>query len=824
MLQTGLTCPPFGIISFPMKPKRLLLELWLLIALVGCNLPSSTTTPTGTSTPTLPPGVTPSLTSTPTLTPTPTPVPQVRLESGDQALFNGDFSRARDEYRAAYADSPDPEIRSAALWGLGQVEYKDGNYVQALQALRELVSSNGNSQQVAKADFLLGETYMTLKRYQEASTSYTSYLSLKPGVLDYYIQERIGDAMTDDGKYPAAISAYQAALAALHLGDAFALQVKLAQATASSGDSVTALSKYDDIASRSTNDYLKAQMDLLAGQLLLSLGQKDQAYQRFKHAVDNYPLSYDSYSALVALVNDNIPVDDLNRGIIDYTVKQYGYALDAFNHYLASHPQNDGTVRYYRALTLRDLGNYQEAVDEFSFFINNYPDPGNSKWVDAWNLKAETLWLYLNRYDIAAQTLLNFVSSVPSSASASLTLMDAARIQERGGKLEEAAKTWERVADEYSSSDSVPQALFLAGISRYRLGKFDEALVTFQRDRLLSSTPEDQSRADFWIGKVQQVKGDSNAAQGSWRLAANLDPTGYYSERARDMLLNRPVFDPPPAYDLNFDLASDRKEAESWIRVTFNLPTDTDLSTIGTLGQDPRLVRGTELWNLGLYDEARLEFEDLRNAVSQDPADSYRLANYMLDLGLYRSAITAVRQVLTLAGMDTSAKALTAPNYFNHVRFGVYYLDLVVPAAQEDDLHPLFLFSVMRQESLFEGFVNSNLGARGLMQILPATGAEIANKMDWPLDYTADDLYRPLVSVYLGAYYLMSNRISFDGDLYSALAAYHAGPGSSDIWKGLAGNDPDLFVEIVRYQDTRDYIRSIYENFVIYRSLYGKVP
>ncbi len=118
--------------------------------------------------------------------------------------------------------------------------------------------------------------------------------------------------------------------------------------------------------------------------------------------------------------------------------------------------------------------------------------------------------------------------------------------------------------------------------------------------------------------------------------------------------------------------------------MSFNLPADTDLSAPGALLSDPRLIRGTELWNLGLEDEARLEFEDLRTAIEQNPADSYRLANYLLSLGLYRPAINAIRQVLTLAGMNTQAQTLAAPAYFNNVRYGLYYQDLVIPACETD--------------------------------------------------------------------------------------------------------------------------------------------
>jgi soluble lytic murein transglycosylase len=57
--------------------------------------------------------------------------------------------------------------------------------------------------------------------------------------------------------------------------------------------------------------------------------------------------------------------------------------------------------------------------------------------------------------------------------------------------------------------------------------------------------------------------------------------------------------------------------------------------------------------------------------------------------------------------------------------------------------------------------------------------------------------------------------------LYAALAAYNGGPGNAVEWQQLAQGDPDLFLETVRAQETRDYIRRIYEIYAIYRRLYG---
>jgi len=115
-------------------------------------------------------------------------------------------------------------------------------------------------------------------------------------------------------------------------------------------------------------------------------------------------------------------------------------------------------------------------------------------------------------------------------------LMDAARIQERDSRLEEAAKTWERVADEYPGVEQVADALYLAGISRYRLQDHAGALTTFQRQLLLATEPEDRSRAYLWIGKAQEILGDKTAARESWQQGHSADPAGYYGLRSRDLL------------------------------------------------------------------------------------------------------------------------------------------------------------------------------------------------------------------------------------------------------------------------------------------------
>jgi soluble lytic murein transglycosylase len=806
-----------------MNRLHTLFGIFLAFALTACNaVPISVSVgSTVTSSATGTPKALPTATGTATSTPAPPITPLTRIQSGEQALFYGDYDNARKEFEAAYRDGGNPQIQAAALWGLARTEYADNRYSAALTWLEQTVTEFPDSAFIPYVNFLMGKANYELERYQEAAANYNIYLEMRPGVLDAYVQEARGDALFDDKSYAKALEPYNEALAAPQIGDTLQLEIKIAQTHIEIGDYASAFTTYDAIFTRTDNDYIKAQMDYLAGLAHQKVDQTDLAQAKFLHAVENYPLSYYSYLSLVELIKANVPVSDLDRGLVDYFAGEYDVALAALDRHIDAGFDTDGTARYYRALTHQQLQNYETAIQGFSDFIDNYPD--HPRWAEAWSDKAYTQWYYTGDYLNGAQTYLDFVDAAPTRPEAVDYLMSAARILERNDRLEEAANVWQRVADEYPDSSQSSLALFLAGIAQYRRGDYFTTLPIFQRSLLLATQKEDQARAYLWIGKTQEQLGDETEKQIAWQQAQTIDPTGYYSERARDLLIGRQPFDPPSMYSIDIDLEAERADAAAWIRVTFDLPADTDLDGLGPLANDIRIVRGTEFWELGFYDEARLEFEDLREAVSASPENSFRLANYLLKLGLYRSAIFAARQVLTLAGLDEHASSLSAPPYFNHVRYGTYYADLILPDAEEYGLHPLFLFSIVRQESLFEGFVHSIAGARGLMQIIPSTGASIAKSIGWPVAFDPEDLYRPYVSLRLGARYLDSNRDSLDGDLYAALAAYNAGPGNALAWKELAGDDQDLFLEVVRFQETRDYIRYIYEIYTIYRNLYSPV-
>jgi soluble lytic murein transglycosylase len=512
-----------------------------------------------------------------------------------------------------------------------------------------------------------------------------------------------------------------------------------------------------------------------------------------------------------------VPVDDYLRGYIDFRAGAYEPALIALDRAATTAPS--AAVYYFRGLSLRALGNTYGALADFQQVMASYPyDP---LWTDAWFQAALTEWAYLDSPLDAIQTYLGLVNASPENSSAPDALFSAARTAERLSDLPTAEAIWMRIPSEYPGSDLADRGSFEAGVVRFRLGETEAAREAFDLAEHHADDLHERAAALLWIGKCRLAAGDVEGAHSAWREAAAADPTGYYSARAEDLLNGVAPFTTRFTPNLAPDLEAERAQAEAWLRSTLGVTGADPLTELSPdLAGDSRMVRALEFWRLGMHAEARAELASLQAEVGGRAEAIYRLMHTLLELRYFNPAIFAARRILDLAGMD-DAGTMSAPTYFNRIRFGVYFDDLLLPEAERYALDPLALLAVVRQESLFDGFATSSASARGLMQVIPDTGRHIAEQLGWPPGYSDADLYRPIVSLRFGAYYLASQRDAFGGDMYAALAAYNAGPGNSIAWDGLAPDDPDLFLEVIRIQETYLYIVRVYEFYAIYRRLYA---
>ncbi len=219
---------------------------------------------------------------------------------------------------------------------------------------------------------------------------------------------------------------------------------------------------------------------------------------------------------------------------------------------------------------------------------------------------------------------------------------------------------------------------------------------------------------------------------------------------------------------------------------------------------------------MAAYDDAKGEFAALTEDHKKSPLALYQLASYYYRLGLFRECIEAAAVLIDGAKIQT----YDTPKYIASLRYPIAYYDLVLPSAQKYKLDPLLVFSLIRQESLYQGFVTSYAQAQGLMQIIPSTGQYIAQKLKWP-NYSNSDLYRPYINVQFGIYYLAEQLQTFDNNPYAALAAYNGGPGNSAEWLRISNGDPDLFIQAISFEETQLYVSRIYEQYEVYRAVYG---
>lgn len=775
-----------------------------------------------TSTP-IPPTATATALPTATATPLPTPLPEYRVDTAETYLLTGDYDRALQEYERTLAENPEEPFLAAAIRGEAQIQHLRNNHDQCIQIITDGISQISNEQNQAALWFLAADCYQAMGNYREEIEALQRYSEINPGTtLTATITEREGNALYNLGQYPEAAEKYLSLSSASGVISNVTLHLKLADAYDAAEDTSGAIQTWLNILDTSAaTDQQKAQAIYRIGETYLKLDEPEQAYARFQELVNLYPRYYESYSALLKLLDNAQSVSEFQRGLVNYYRGQYSLAAEAFNRYVKSDPGHDGTAYYYIGVSQMYIADYDAAIISFQRIIDDYPK--NRFYVSAWDEKAYIQSTQYKKPQQAAQTLLDYVKKHPDQPDAASFLYEAGRILERGNKLNEAAVQWERLIDEYPLYEKSNLALFLAGISRYRKASYDSALATFNRLLLIATEPEALARVHFWIAKTYQKKGEAEAAERYFRLAADNAPSNYYSERATEILDGtKPlIFSDVSHPDINLD--QEARVADQWMQITFNLAAGTDLENPSELLLDANYNKANELWNLGYYQEALNLFETVRLTYATDALNSYRLLKRLIHLGAWRPAVFTSRQILTLAGLLEDVRTFSAPNYFNHIRYGVWYPEIVSSVSETYGIHPFILYALMRQESMYDPWISSAAGAQGLMQIMPATGNEIARYLHWPSDYTDADLLRAIVAVNFSGYYLNKQFHYFDQNPYYMLASYNAGPGNAAGWiEQLEADDPDLFMEVIPFEETRTYIKQVYEFANLYERFYSQ--
>lgn len=155
------------------------------------------------------------------------------------------------------------------------------------------------------------------------------------------------------------------------------------------------------------------------------------------------------------------------------------------------------------------------------------------------------------------------------------------------------------------------------------------------------------------------------------------------------------------------------------------------------------------------------------------------------------------------------------------MRYKLAYTDLILSEAEKNDLDPALVAAVIFCESGYRPAVTSGAGARGLMQLMPATAAEVAEKLGMAT-YTEEKLTEPEVNIALGCWYLRFLMDEFQSEK-AAIAAYNAGPGRTKSWLKEYGADDEGCPLYIPYPETEKYVQKVTAARRMYAKLYPEL-
>ena len=334
-----------------------------------------------------------------------------------------------------------------------------------------------------------------------------------------------------------------------------------------------------------------------------------------------------------------------------------------------------------------------------------------------------------------------------------------------------------------------------------------DMLASYVRRFPLSSYVQD---ALYWLGRSYERSGNTDYARNFYIAAANRFPLTYFGAKAAgrvrpepegigdspvnsaDMLLTIPPAPPLPALD-------------------------QPAAAVAAAAEE-RQARAQALSDIAFDSSAELEYR-AAYATTRAPKFLIDAAGAAIAAGHYGAGMAAVRQAIPQL---EARRIADIPNSAWRAAFPLPYELNLRNEAVRNQLDPMLVAGLIRQESAFESKALSHAGAIGLMQVEPATALKMARQLK--VRYARARLTDPGYNLQLGSRYL-ANLIESFGTPEAALAAYNAG--EDHVMEWTAGQhylETAEFVESIPFTETREYVQIVIRNAEVYRQVYGPPP
>ncbi len=412
-------------------------------------------------------------------------------------------------------------------------------------------------------------------------------------------------------------------------------------------------------------------------------------------------------------------------------------------------------------------------------------------------------------------------SEDPSVGAAALSSW--ASIRTRQGRHQDARIVQERLLERYPSSSEAVDIVFFRADDHRAAGRLNQAIEQYRLTASLRPTADRAGLARMRWAQIHLARGEAREAAEVFRNYLEDFPRGRRWEEASYWAIHaaREAGDTTGSGDLSARLLK-----ESPLSYYTYLAAETPGSAAafpfeqnpGPSSPPPRwLARELQLVealdDAGLDEGADALVADLKAAVSDSTELTLALARALNEGG---RTIDGIR-----LGWELRERGEEWTRALLEVVYPFPYRALVTSRAEELGLDPYLVAGLIRQESAFVPTISSSAGAIGLMQVMPATGRQLARAVG-PRGYRTESLRTAEVNIHLGTRYLADLTARYDGAVLLVLSAYNAGPTRANRWRRFPeAEDPRRFTERIPFVETRGYVKNVVRNRALYRWLYG---
>ena len=391
----------------------------------------------------------------------------------------------------------------------------------------------------------------------------------------------------------------------------------------------------------------------------------------------------------------------------------------------------------------------------------------------------------------ALSALRRAADSASSSALKTTALRELYSELEGMGELEAALALLHQLAKVAPEDTLGARPLWERGWREYQGGNWSGAIGYWSELRDLYPAISHARSAQYWTARAVEKLGARARALQFYLELTRADTADFYSRQAALRSSGAPSAGMPER---------DEREAEreAW-------------------PQDPRLERVRWLSDLALDKFAAADLEQVTPAADKRAVAALK-GLILARTGERRESLRELRKAFPRLA---TAHQETVPRAALELYYPRPFSDQVTRLAGAQSLPASLVFGIVHQESGFDPAAKSRSGARGLMQIMPATGKEVATRLR--MDFSTQRLFEPEYSLRLGTTYFRQMMAMFDNRVELALAGYNGGPGRIQrLWRDQqSAGEVDHFLEGLSIVESRNYVKRILVLAESYRSLYS---